>query len=1034
MMRKTCLRGGALTLGTVLLSALTAQEALAQAATITGRVTNEAGAAIVGANVFIQSLNIAAQSGANGQYTLTVPETQASGQRVQLSARFIGFAPITREVTLTPGPQTQNFSLKADPFRLEEMIVTGVAEATSARKLTFSVARVSEEQLREVPASSPVAALAGKVSGARIATGVGVPGSSPTIRLRGSTNLTVGGSQPLIIVDGVITTNSISDIDANDIESIEVLKGAAAASFYGSNAANGVVNITTKRGRNIADGETSFLVRSEYGTQGLERWVPLNQHHHYKMNEDGTIATNAAGTTRVPDPDGIADNPFPTTGPNRWRNQLQEWLQDGDAWSTTAQLGLRRGSTNVHTTFTTGRNQGVLPFTRGQDRQNFRLNVDQGISDQLDFSASVTYGVQKRDQTSSSQSWFELLQAAPDIDLRHPFGEDAGLPEYFPDLPNLQSTNSRSNPLYPLFASNLDNRRERILGSGTVRWRPLDWLRVEGSYGTDRLNERQQSYNYRGYLNNGGNPTEGSMGLNSDNNIATNQQLNATASRQFGDVFSTTRVAYIVETERLRSFSASGTEFQVGQVVDLDALNPEFYSIGSGEQDIRAVNYAVSQAFDIKDRYIVDLLYRRDGSSLFGPDERWQNFYRVSGAWIISEDFQIPGVQSLKLRAARGTAGLRPSYSAQYETYNLNDGSISKQNLGNRQLKPAIQTEDEYGINVQFLDRFDLEVVRAERVTEGAFLNVPLVLATSGGFANQWQNAADVGAKTTEVALQVRVFDTPDFSYNFSLTGDHTSQRILRMDRAPFRIGGDNAQGQNVFYYKSGESLGIIYGTQWVRDPQQLLDNPANANINLNDYTVNPLGYVVKTSAPNAPIAYVDAAGNNQFKIGDVNPDFSFGWANNIRYKGIGLYALIDGVRGGDIYNFSKQWMFQDYRHGEIDQSGVPEDRKVQAAFFATGLYNALNANSYFVEDGSYARLRELSLSYSFSPNLLNRIGAGRLAEGVRFALIGRNLLTWSDYSGFDPEVTSGNDFNFRIDGFKYPNFRSITGSIELSF
>ena len=298
------------------------------------------------------------------------------------------------------------------------------------------------------------------------------------------------------------------------------------------------------------------------------------------------------------------------------------------------------------------------------------------------------------------------------------------------------------------------------------------------------------------------------------------------------------------------------------------------------------------------------------------------------------------------------------------------------------------------------------------------------------------QNAATVGAKTTELALNVRVFDRPDWSYSFTLTGDHTSQKILSMTRAPFRATA-GGQGQNVFYYKAGEVLGIIYGTKWVTNPQQLLDNPANANnpaFSLDNYEINPLGYVVSKANKEAPIAYVDPTGETQFKIGDVNPDFSFGWANNIRYKNFGIYALLDGVQGGDIYNFSKQWMFQDHRHGEIDQAGKPEDQKVPYTFYASGLYNGLNASSHFVEDGSYVRLRELSVNYTFSPNLLQRVGLGSIARGAKLAVIGRNLLTFTDYSGFDPEVTSGNDFNFRIDGFRYPNFRQISASLELNF
>jgi hypothetical protein len=154
-----------------------------------------------------------------------------------------------------------------------------------------------------------------------------------------------------------------------------------------------------------------------------------------------------------------------------------------------------------------------------------------------------------------------------------------------------------------------------------------------------------------------------------------------------------------------------------------------------------------------------------------------------------------------------------------------------------------------------------------------------------------------------------------------------------------------------------------------------------------------------------------------------VNPDYSFGFANTIRFGGFTLYGLLDGTQGGNIYNFTKQWMYQDQRHGALDQSGKAAENKKALEYYNVGFYNALEPNSYFVEDGSYVKLRELSVSYNFGQSLLN---------SMRF--IGRNLKTWTNYSGFDPEASSNGDFNFRIDGFRYPSFRQLTGQIEIGF
>ncbi len=1018
------------------LSLFGAQEAQAQAAVITGRVTNEQGAPIPGANVAISTLGVGAQANASGDFSFTVPDAQANGQTANLTARFIGFTPAQRSITLSAGTQTVNFSLRADPFRLEEVVVTGVSSATSQKKLTFSVATVNEAQMREVPASSPIAALAGKVSGAKINIGRGNPGAQPTIRLRGSTNLGVGTSTPLIILDGVYTAASIADIDANDIASIEVLKGAAASSFYGSNAANGVVSITTKRGRDLPDNKLAFTVRSEYGQSGFQRYVPLNQSHYYVLNPDGRIQQTAAGQ-RIVKADGIADNPYPEIGPDRWRNQLKTWLGDGEFYSNNLQLGLRRGNTNFHTSYTGDRNQGVLPFINGQHRQNIRLNVDQGLGSKADLSLSTTYGTNKNDyDPTAAPAWFEFMQMPGDVDLRNPSGKDTV--EFFPKIPTTKSPSARQNPLYNLANREFDLRRERIIGSASLRYRPVEWLRLEGSYGTDRLNRRETDYGRRGILGEQGQALDGDLSRFTQNIISDNMLTSATATKQFGPVLSTTRFGYVYEQGRLAQFTAGGSKLNVNAVPDLDALDPLQSFVTSAEQLTRSNSISGSQSFDIKDRYLFDFLIKNDGSSLFGPENRREGFYRVSGAWRISEDFSIPGVQELKIRAAQGTAGLRPAFANQYETYNVSRGQISKLQRGNKLLKPAIQTEKEFGFNTTFANRFDLELVQANRVTRGAFLAIPLSLAQSGGFSTQVQNAADVSAKTTEMALQTRVFDRPNFSYSFSLTGDRTTQKIDKLGRAPFRVNPEGRQGQDAFYYSEGEPLGIIYGVKWVRSFAELQQDPANAAKVESDYIVNSLGYLVLKSNLSAPIKFqtvgADGVLQTQHIIGDVNPDYNFGFANNIRMKAFSVYALLDGQRGGQIYNFTKQWMFQDHRHGDIDQRGKADADKIPLNFYAAGLYNGLGANDYFVEDGSYVKLRELSVAYRLGDRALRVAGLNRFASGVKLAMIGRNLLTWTDYSGFDPEVTSGTDFNFRIDGFAYPNFRTITGQVEITF
>lgn len=1013
----------------------------AQAVVISGKVTSEAGQVIAGANIAVNLANQIYGSIANerGTYTFTVPNV-TRGQNLTVTARFFGFGPVRKTVAYAGSNLTVDFVMKADPFRLTELVITGVATETSLNKVPFSIAKVSDTQIREVPAASPVAALAGKVAGTRVEIGSGEPGASPIIRLRGSTNLGVGNSSPLILLDGVITKFSISDIDASDVESIEVLKGAAAASFYGSDAANGVLNITTKRGKSGADGEIQIRTRSEYGKSDVEHYVQTNRHHYWKLNADGSIFLDASNN-RVIDADGINDNPYPSSGPGVWRNQLKTWLQPGSYYSNNVQVAMKRGNTNFASSFTSDHDQGIVPMRDGFWRQTARINVDQAISAKMDMSASVTYGTSKYDMpTGSTGIWFPLLQAPPDIDLQYPDPKNTAIP-YYPALPTSFGTGLRGNPLYSLSVSSSDFNRERFLGSASWRYRPFEWLKFDASYGTDRSNRRSRNYTPRGALNNTAQPTNGSLSNSASNDVAENMQVNAIVSKLwFGNFNTTTRASYLLEKFHEVYNYAGGTKLNVSQVPDMKALDPSTLSVSSFDHTLNSINYMVSQAFDYKDRYVLDALYRRDGSSLFGEAARWADFYRVAGTYRLTEDFAIPHVQELRLRAAQGTAGLRPSFSDQYETYNLASGTFSKNQLGNKTLEPAIQTEKEFGLNMQFLNRFDLEVVRADRRTVGAFLAVPLSLAQSGGFRTQVQNAATISAKTMEYSLQAQVYENKDIKWQMGFTADHTTQKIDKLGRSAFRVNADGSQGQDAFYYKEGEPLGIMYGQKWVRDPQKLLDNPANkANpaFSLDNYVINSDGYVVLKAnlgkMTEAPIKYIDAKGNDNFVIGNVNPDLSFGISNTFRWKNVSVYALFNGVQGGDIYNFSKQWMVQDERTGMQDQGNRPVADRRPSGFYQQ-MYNGLVANDPFVEDGSYVKLRELSVSYVFGPKLLETMKLNTLVKGVKFAVIGRNLKTWTNYSGFDPEVSSGSDFNFRIDGFKYPNFRKITGQFELTF
>ncbi len=1023
------------------LMAFSAQTAFGQGTVVTGKVTDDHGKAVPGASISINALRVGATTNEAGDYTITIPDVSARGQTVTATARFIGYKPLSKSVTLSQGSHSLDFSLVTDPFQLNAVITTGVADSTSAQNLTFSVAKVTTAQVEQVPATDPVSALTGKIAGVEVAPGQGTPGSSAAIRIRGSTCLQVGCSSPLIIVDGVITHESLSDIDAQDIASIEILKGAAGASFYGSDAANGVISITTKSGASLAENHVSITARAEYGSSGIGHYPTQNLGTRDQFNSDGTIQLDASGNPVVSS-SPFDDTPFPTSGPQQFRDQMKTWLKSNDYYNNDVSVGMRHGNTNFNTSFSSDANGGILPFKKGLTRQNVQLNLDQGLGDIADFSASMTYGNSNNDYTSGGPgAFFSLYQAPVDIDLAHPWGQfttpaDSAL--YFPLLPSWSDPNSRGNPLYGLYTGQQANNRQRFLGSLAAHYHPTDWLRVDANYGTDRFNERNQNYTPRGTLSgNNGNPTQGSLSQTLNNNVSWNSQLRATATKLYRSLLSTTSAAWQVESSWYGYYYAGAGNLNVNGVPSLAAGNQANVGVNSTTSVEKTVDYMVSEDLNLKDRYLVSALYRRDGSSLFGSNARWSDFYRISGAYRITQDFHIPGFQELKVHVAQGTAGLRPDYSWQYETYNIGNGLFSPATLGNKNLKPAILTETEYGINGDFLNRFSAELTYANRRTTNAFLEVPLSQAASGGFSAQWQNAATIGSKTIEGSLQVRAMDRENFTWDLSFTGDHTTQKILYLNRAPFRVSATGAQGQNVFWYQQGQPLGIIYGTKFVRSFAQLKTMPAYDTATASGYVVNPMGYLVSAAtrgtAAERPIPYVDASGNSNFVIGNVNPKMNYGITSDMQTGPFTIHALFTGQVGGDIYNFSQQWMVQDLRAGMMDMVGKPQSQKIAEAFFTQGLYNGLNPADAFVESGSYVKLSELSVGYDVPTRLLPKIGLGR-AAGVKIAFLARNLYTWTKYSGFDPDITSGNDFNYKIDGFAYPPFRTFSGQFQIRF
>ncbi|MEO8620173.1 MAG: TonB-dependent receptor, partial [bacterium] len=931
--------------GAVAAVGLFAGTAWAQTAVFSGTVTS-AGKPLGGASVGIPSLGVGAITAVDGHYNFTVDVARASGRSVDLIARYIGHKPKRLPLVLTVGRVEKNFELEKDILNLEQIVVTGVSDATSQKKTAFSVAVVDATALKEAPGTTPLASLSGKVAGASVVTVSGQPGAAPAIRLRSPASIS-GKTDPLIIIDGTISRLTLADVASEDIERVEIIKGAAASSLYGSDAANGVVQIFTKRGASLAEGQSSFTIRNEYGQNNLPREVPGNLSHAYKVLPNGDFDRDANGN-RVLKADQISDNSYKQT-----YDQLNQVFHPGTFSTNYASFGQRRGENNFNASFQNTRDGGVLNVLSGFTRQNFRVNLDQALSEKIDLSTGAFYGRSHADQGEDTGIFFGLRFLEPNIDLLAPNTD--GTP-YNAVIKQPPQSGNLVNPLYGLSQRQITNDRDRFTGTFKVRYRPLNWLTAESNVNYDESNQAYKNFRPLGFLNSAGAKDKGALQQISNSDRSYNTGATLTATNAWKWLTNTTKAAYVYEDQTNANVNVNASALTVPNVPEFSAYSPDPntpVTPGSRTEQLRSKNAFLVSTFEIKDRYILDGVIRRDESSLFGSQQRSQTYHRLSGAYRVSEDIHLPGVDELKLRASYGTAGLRPTFDAQYEILQISAGSPQKITLGNPDLKPAFSAEKEVGFNLNFLSRFTVEYSYSTKVTKDQILEVPL--SAAAGYRTQWQNAGTLEGNTHELAASALLISKSDYYWRVNVTGDRTRSKITALSVPPFLNGPDG--NTQLFRVAAGETFGVMYGERWIKTADQLAATLTAKKLSgaAADYVVNEEGYYVAKAAKGTPDerplkAFLES-GTSLQQIGDVNPDFNASLNNTMQWKGLSVNTLFNWVKGGNIYNLTRQWPFNEERDPIFDQRGKPQAEKKPVNYYKV-FYNGINANDFFVEDG----------------------------------------------------------------------------------
>ncbi|MGH2347888.1 MAG: SusC/RagA family TonB-linked outer membrane protein [bacterium] len=1017
----------------------------AQTGQITGTVSDSVtGQPVASAEVSVVGTTHRTRTRDDGRYTIAA----VSPGRHLVEVRRLGYVPQRQTVDVPAlGEVTVDFRLAATAFRLQEVVVTGVAGETEGTKLPFTVARLTAADA-PVPPSNALETIQGKIAGVTIAPS-GQPGSETSIQLRTPTSINKS-NQPLIAVDGTIlgtTGGTTADLNGLDIENLEVVKGAAAASLYGSRAQAGVIQIWTKRGRELEEGRTQVTLRSEVGSNSLVHKVRWARYHFYRMDAALTTYVDTlgnpvgrAGRVEEPTTSGgfrFQDNPYP--GPVY--DQVDVFFDPGSYFTNAVTVAHRTARTNWRGSVGQHRSTGVLQDNGWYRRYDVRLNLDHELRDDLSVSLSGYYARSVRDELDDL-TFFDLINIAPDVNLREP--DPDGTPFAFQPDP----VGIRPNPLYKNAAESDWTGRTRFLGSVTARYTPTGWLSFEGNVSYDRSDRFNSFFLDRGLKSD--QFATGGPGFIAQTNAfadALNASASVTFTRQLGATSMRTVLRALLEREDNNTAVASGEDLAVVGVPDL--TNAKVRSVNSSLLGIRANSFFGITSLEHRGKFILDGVVRRDGSSLFGPEERWHTYGRVSAAYRLAQErwWPFPKISEFKLRFSRGTAGGRPSFPDQFEAFDIDEaGTVTKETLGNPFLKPERSTETEYGVDLLAFGRLSMQLSYARTTVQDQLILVPLFALF--GYPSQWQNAGTIKGNTYEATVEAQILKTSALSWRVGLVADRSRHRITEFDRPCFRTG--------VALRCAGEPLGVMYGGHFLRHLGEL---PAVHAGSSNQFQVNDDGLVVPVGPGNnytdgvakslwgatvtidgirypwgRPILQKDVSGNPAIvRIGDSNADFHFALSNEVTWSNLVFYGLVDVQVGGQVYNATKQRMYQWWRSAEEDQAGKPEGLRKPAEYYSS-LYNGNDEVDWFVEPGGFVKLRELSVRYAVPARYLT----GLRSLGIRAAalsVLGRNLFTITDYSGYDPEVRD-EEANpaARVDDFDYPRFRTLTVTVQLEF
>jgi TonB-linked SusC/RagA family outer membrane protein len=1006
---------------------------LAQSGTIAGRVTErQTQRPLSGAQVRILGGTRGAVTDDSGSYRIVNVPPGA----VQLSVQRLGYGPQSRSVVVTSGSTvTADFALSGAATTLDAVTVTATGQSERKRENGAPTATIDSAAIPKAAVSTLSDALSSRVPGVVVQTAAGEIGAGSRIRIRGSNSISLS-NEPLLIIDGIRADNSpqssaqgtggqlpsrFNDINPEEVEDIEIIKGPAAAALYGTAAANGVIQVTTKKGR---AGRTRWDVFGEMGNTKDVNDYPLNL-RSYGHTATGGLVTNCNLLRRtsglsnacVGIDSTVSNNPLVSSGIEHIGSRR------------TAGLGVTGGS-DLAAYYVSGEyqhEQGVVAINE-QQRLNLRSNLRSQLTRNLDLQLSLGYVNSdlrrpQNDNNSYGVVSGSLLGKAADCSPSgaklHPGlcsnGADTVSHGYF-------------NPgIAPTDFFNINTRQvvQRLISSLNSNWTPMNWLSVNGTVGAD-INHRndnetlpadqllvdqtaQEGYrnvfraivsNYTANLN--ASATYDYMGMH----------LVSTAGSQYSDVGFT-------RTDATGAKLLAGTGSLAGTTAR--------FTVGETNSDVRTIGFLGRQEVGFGDRLFLTGAIRTDRNSAFGTNFDRVYYPSLSASWVVSDNGAMPGrlptipfMSSFRLRAARGSAGQNPGYLAAEQFYNpvavtVNGADVpgfTVGGAGNNNLKPEKSTETEGGFDLGlFNDRLNIEYTHYSKLTRDALVNVNLA-PSLGTATNRFQNLARVKNWGDEAVLRADLVNRDSWKLNFLVNGSWSRNRLTDLgvddngNPIPQFTGGfDDTQ-----IFKAGLPLGAYYirGITSVTDKNKdgMIACPEGPGTDSCEFTIADSASYQGTPFPQSEINFV--------------PQLSLGRFARIT-------ATLDHRGGQKIYNLTGVYRNAIFLNGSAVQTPNAGNLQEQAA--AQAAANGFNGG--YIEDASFTKLREVTVSFFLPQNWAAKARAG----SATLTLAGRNLHTWTKYTGLDPELNAGAQANFTTTDFlTQPQIRYFTARLSFGF